>query len=80
MRLRYSNERDPSRTRKTNLFSGIVRCVDCAKKLYYSAIRNFEVQQNHFICSTSEFQEKKTVPIIFIIIVLKQGDICKSEV
>ena len=29
------NKRRPTRTGKTNMFSGIVRCADCGEKLYY---------------------------------------------
>ena len=46
------NKRRPTRTGKTNMFSGIVRCADCGEKLYYCTSKNFEVRQDHFVCST----------------------------
>ena len=47
------NKRRPTRTGKTNMFSGIVRCADCGEKLYYCTSKNFEARQYHFICSAS---------------------------
>jgi hypothetical protein len=47
------HKRRPTRTGKTNMFSGIVRCADCGEKLYYCTSRNFEARQDHFVCSTS---------------------------
>ena len=38
------NKRRPTRTGKTNLFSGIVRCADCGEKLYYCTGKNFEAR------------------------------------
>ncbi len=50
------HKRRPTRTGKTNMFSGIVRCADCGEKLYYCTSRNFEERQDHFICSTSRLK------------------------
>lgn len=47
------NKRRPTRTGKTNMFSGIVYCVDCGQKLYYCTGKNFEKRQDYFVCSTS---------------------------
>ncbi len=47
------NKRRPTRTGKTNMFSGVVRCADCGEKLYYCTGKNFELRQDHFVCSTS---------------------------
>ena len=44
------NKRRPTRTGKTNMFSGIVRCADCGEKLYYCTSKNFEARQD--VCST----------------------------
>jgi len=68
------NKRRPTRTGKTNMFSGIVRCADCGEKLYYCTSRNFEARQDHFICSTSRLKGKEVCPTHFIrAIVLEQG-------
>lgn len=47
------NKRRPTRTGKTNMFSGIVYCADCKQKLYYCTTKYFESRQDHFVCSTS---------------------------
>ena len=36
------NKRRPTRTGKTNMFSGIARCADCGEQLYYCTSKNFE--------------------------------------
>lgn len=68
------NKRRPTRTGKTNLFSGIVRCADCGEKLYYCTSKNFEARQDHFVCSTSRLKGKEVCPTHFIrAVVLEQG-------
>ena len=68
------NNRRPTRTGKTNLFSGIVRCADCGEKLYYCTGKNFEARQDHFVCSTSRLKGKDVCPTHFIrAVVLEQG-------
>lgn len=68
------NKRRPTRTGKTNLFSGIVRCADCGEKLYYCTSKNFEARQDHFVCSTSRLKGKDVCPTHFIrAVVLEQG-------
>lgn len=68
------NKRRPTRTGKTNLFSGIVRCADCGEKLYYCTSKNFEAQQDHFVCSTSRLKGKEVCSTHFIrAVVLEQG-------
>lgn len=47
------NKRRPTRTGKTNMFSGIAYCADCGQKLYYCTTKYFESRQDHFVCSTS---------------------------
>lgn len=54
------NKRRPTRLGKTNMFSGIVYCADCGKKLYYCTSKNFESGQDHFVCSTSRKGECST--------------------
>ena len=68
------NKRRPTRTGKTNLFSGIVRCADCGEKLYYCTSKDFEARQDHFVCSTSRLKGKEVCPTHFIrAVVLEQG-------
>ena len=68
------NKRRPTRTGKTNMFSGIVRCADCGEKLYYCTSKNFEARQDHFVCSTSRRKGKEVCPTHFIrAVVLEQG-------
>ena len=68
------NKRRPTRTGKTNMFSGIVRCADCGEKLYYCTSKNFEARQDHFVCSTSRLKGKEVCSTHFIrAVVLEQG-------
>ena len=68
------NKRRPTRTGKTNMFSGIVRCADCGEKLYYCTSKNFEARQDHFVCSTSRLKGKEVCSTLFIrAVVLEQG-------
>jgi hypothetical protein len=68
------NKRRPTRTGKTNMFSGLARCADCGEKLYYCTSKNFEARQDHFVCSTSRRKGKKICPTHFIrAVVLEQG-------
>lgn len=68
------NKRRPTRTGKTNMFSGIVRCDDCGEKLYSCTSRNFEARQDHLVCSTSRLKEKEVCPTHFIrAVILEQG-------
>ena len=60
------NKRRPTRTGKTNMFSGIVRCADCGEKLYYCTSKNFEARQDHFVCSTSRLKGKEVCSTHFI--------------
>ena len=39
------------KTGKVSLFSGLLYCADCGKKLYYSTSRSFSENQDHFVCS-----------------------------
>ena len=68
------NKRRPTRTGKTNMFSGIVRCADCREKMYYCTTNNFEKRQDHFVCSTSRIKGKDACETHFIrAIILEQG-------
>lgn len=61
-----SNKRRPTRTGKSNMFSGIARCADCGEKLYYCTSKSFESRQDHFVCSTSRRKGKEVCSTHFI--------------
>ncbi len=68
------NKRRPTRTGKTNMFSGVVYCADCGQKLYYCTSRYLESRQDHFVCSTSRKQGTDVCDTHFIrAVVLEQG-------
>ncbi len=68
------NKRRPTKTGKTNMFSGIVYCADCGEKLYYCTSNHFEKRQDHFVCSTSRKKGTETCGSHFIrAVVLEQG-------
>lgn len=46
------NKRRPTKTGKTSVFSGLVRCADCGAKLYYCTCKTYkDDSQDHFVCS-----------------------------
>ena len=68
------NKRRPTRTGKTNMFSGLARCADCDEKLYYCTSKSFETRQDYFICSTSRKRGKDVCETHFIrAVVLEEG-------
>lgn len=68
------NKRSPTRTGKTNMFSGLARCADCGEKLYYCTSNKFEARQDHFVCSTSRKKGKEVCDTHFICaVVLEEG-------
>ena len=68
------NKRRPTRTGKTNMFSGLARCADCGEKLYYCTSNSFESRQDHFVCSTSRKKGTDVCDTHFIrAMVLEEG-------
>lgn len=68
------NKRRPTRTGKTNMFSGLARCADCGEKLYYCTSNKFEARQDHFVYSTSRKKGKGACDTHFIrAVVLEEG-------
>ena len=68
------NKRRPTRTGKTNMFSGIAYCADCRQKLYYCTSKYFESRQDHFVCSTSRKKGTEVCDSHFIrAVILEQG-------
>lgn len=46
------NKRRPTKTGKTSMFSGLVRCADCGAKLYFCTCNTYKDDtQDHFVCS-----------------------------
>ena len=73
-----SHKRRPAKTGKTSMFSGIARCADCGKKMYYCTSKSFESRQDYFVCSTSRLKGKDTCATHFIrAVVLEERVLCK---
>ena len=45
------NKRRNTKSGKTSIFSGVLRCADCGAKLYFCTSKSFESKQDHFVCS-----------------------------
>lgn len=67
------NKRRPSKTGKTNMFSGIAYCADCGQKLYYCTSNYFESRQDHFVCSTSRKGKENCSTHFIRAVVLEKG-------
>lgn len=67
------NKRRPTRTGKSNMFSGIAYCGDCGQKLYYCTSKYFESRQDHFVCSTSRKGKEKCSTHFIRAVILEQG-------
>ncbi len=68
------NKRRPTKTGKTNMFSGIAKCADCGSKMYYCTMNNYETRQDHFVCSSARKNSTKTCDTHFIrAVVLEEG-------
>ena len=46
------NKRRPNRTGEVSIFSGLLYCVDCGEKLYYSVTNNYRREGAYFFCSS----------------------------
>lgn len=67
------NKRRPTRTGKSNMFSGIAYCADCGQKLYYCTSKYFESRQDHFVCSTSRKGKEECSTHFIRAVVLEKG-------
>ena len=67
------NKRRPTRTGKSNIFSGIAYCADCGQKLYYCTSKYFESRQDHFVCSTSRKGKENCSTHFIRATILEQG-------
>ena len=68
-----TNKRRPTRTGKSNMFSGIAYCADCGQKLYYCTSKYFESRQDHFVCSTSRKGKENCSTHFIRATILEQG-------
>ena len=44
---------------RSSMFSGMVYCADCGKRLYFYTCQRFQPKQDYFICSTHRLYEGK---------------------
>ena len=44
---------------RSSMFSGLVFCADCGKRLYFYTCKSFEHRQDYFICSTHRMNSEK---------------------
>ena len=44
---------------RSSMFSGLVFCADCGKRLYFYTCKSFERRQDYFICSTHRMNGEK---------------------
>lgn len=67
------NKRRPTKTGKTNMFSGLAYCADCGQKMYYCTTNYFESRQDHFVCSTSRKGKDEGSTHFIRAVVLEKG-------
>jgi len=67
------HKRRPTRTGKTNLFSGVAYCPDCGAKLIYCTGKDFETHQDHFVCSTYRAKGKDACSAHYIRAIILEG-------
>lgn len=67
------NKRRPTKTDKTNMFSGLAYCADCGQKMYYCTTNYFESRQDHFVCSTSRKGKDECSTHFIRAVVLEKG-------
>ena len=66
--------RRPTKTGKTNMFSGIAICADCGGRMCFSTRKNFDETQDYFVCYTARSKGKETCSTHYIrAAVLEEG-------
>ncbi|MEA4942096.1 MAG: recombinase family protein [Oscillibacter sp.] len=52
------NKRRPTKTGKSSIFSGLLFCGDCGRKMCFATCNHFSPNQEHFVCSGSKSNSK----------------------
>ena len=66
--------RRPTKTGKTNMFSGVAMCADCGGRMCFSTRKNFDETQDYFVCYTARSKGKEACPTHYIrAAVLEEG-------
>ena len=52
------NKRRPTKAGKSSIFSGLLFCGDCGRKMYFATCNHFSPNQEHFFCSGSTSNPK----------------------
>jgi len=53
-----NNKRRPTKTGKSSIFSGLLFCGDCGRKMCFATCNHFSPNQEHFVCSGSKSNPK----------------------
>lgn len=48
-----------ARTGKSSIFSGLLYCADCGKRMCYCTTKEYEKQQDYYVCSTSKIDRTR---------------------
>ncbi len=67
------NKRRPTKTGKTNMFSGLAYCADCGQKMYYCTSNYFDSRQDYFVCSTARKNSEECSSHYIRAVVLEKG-------
>lgn len=66
--------RRPTKTGKSNMFSGVAMCADCGGRLCFSTRKDFDETQDYFVCYTSRSKGKEVCSTHYIrAAVLEEG-------
>lgn len=66
--------RRPTKTGKTNMFSGVAMCADCGGRMCFSTRKNFDETQDYFVCYTARSKGKEACSTHYIrAAVLEEG-------
>lgn len=53
-----NNKRRPTKTGKSSIFSGLLFCGDCGRKMYFASCNRYSPNQEHFVCSGTRSNPK----------------------
>ena len=66
--------RRPTKTGKTNMFSGVAMCADCGGRMSFSTRKDFDETQDYFVCYTARSKGKEACSTHYIrAAVLEEG-------